>query len=143
MAGVEGGQDAKPKHFLLAALYVATNDNSSADRQWKSFQAGFSAWQHSPNAAAAGPANQDPCKAHRYSRCADSLKMRRLLPDPQRLLLGKTYFTLQQFERAADAFSHLPGFGCRILRSARGIFSQLLANSPVACRRLRASPESR
>jgi tetratricopeptide (TPR) repeat protein len=106
---LEGAPYTQPKHFLLAALYVATNDNSGADRQWKSFQAGFSAWQHSPNAAAAGPANQDPCKAHRYSRCADSLKMRKLLPDSQRLLLGKTYFTLQQFEPAADALARVQG----------------------------------
>jgi tetratricopeptide (TPR) repeat protein len=106
---LEGAPDIQPKHFLLAALYVASNDNSSADRQWKSFQAGFSAWQHSPNIAAVGPANQDPCKAHRYSRCADSLKMRKLLPNSQRLLLGKTYFTLQQFERAADALVQVQG----------------------------------
>ncbi len=35
--------------------------------------------------------------------------MRKLLPDSQRLLLGKTYFTLQQFERAADALSQVQG----------------------------------
>ena len=108
IAQLEGAPDAQPKHFLLAALYVANNDNSSADHQWGSFQAGFSEWQHLPHAGA-GPENQDPCKAHRYSRCADSLKMRTLLPDSQRLLLGKTYFTLQQFERAADALAQVQG----------------------------------
>src|SRR5206468_9731006 len=49
--------------------------------------------------------NEGPCKAHRYSGCADSLQTRKHLTDSERLLLGKTYFALQQFERAADALS--------------------------------------
>jgi tetratricopeptide (TPR) repeat protein len=97
------------KHFLLAALYVTTNDNALANRQWKSFQADFSAWQQTPNAAAGAHADQDPCKAHRYSRCVDSLQTRKRLTDSERLLLGKMHFTLHQYEAAADALAQVQG----------------------------------
>jgi tetratricopeptide (TPR) repeat protein len=97
------------KHFLLAALYVAANDNALANRQWKLFQADFVAWQQAANAAARAHADQDPCKAHRYSRCVDSLQTRKHLTDSDRLLLGKTRFTLQQYEAAADALAQVQG----------------------------------
>ena len=97
------------KHFLLAALYVTTNDNALANSQWKLFQADFSAWQQAPNAAAGARADQNPCKAHRYSQCVDSLQTRKHLTDSERLLLGKTHFTLQQYEAAADALAQVQG----------------------------------
>ncbi|HTF23793.1 MAG TPA: tetratricopeptide repeat protein [Candidatus Limnocylindria bacterium] len=97
------------KHFLLAALYTTTNESALSDRQWKLFQADFSAWQQAPNAAAGTRADQDPCKAHRYSRCAESLQARKQLTDSERLLLGKTYFTSQQYEAAADALAQVQG----------------------------------
>jgi tetratricopeptide (TPR) repeat protein len=97
------------KHFLLAALYVATNDNSLANRQWQSFQSDFSAWQQAQNAATGAYAGQDPCKTHRYSRCVDSLQTRKHLTDSEQLLLGKMRFTLQQYEPAADALAQVQG----------------------------------
>jgi tetratricopeptide (TPR) repeat protein len=97
------------KHFLLAVLYVTTNDNALANRQWKLFQADFAAWQQAANAAPRAHADQDPCKAHRYSRCADSLQTRKHLTDSERLLLGKTHFTLHQYEAAADALAQVQG----------------------------------
>jgi tetratricopeptide (TPR) repeat protein len=97
------------KHFLLAAVYVATNDDALADRQWKSFQADFSAWQQAPNPAAGTHADQDPCTAHRYSRCVDSLRTRKHLTDTEQLLLGKMYFTLEQYEAAAEALEQVQG----------------------------------
>src|SRR5207244_72129 len=42
--------DGAPKHFLLAALYAAANENALSDSEWKSFEAGFSAWQQAQNA---------------------------------------------------------------------------------------------
>src|SRR6185437_5975391 len=39
----------------------------------------------------------------------DSLKDRKHLTDSERLLLGKMYFTLQQYERAADALAQVQG----------------------------------
>jgi tetratricopeptide (TPR) repeat protein len=97
------------KHFLLAALYVATNDNSLANRQWQSFQSDFSSWQQAQNAAMGAHADQDPCKAHLYSRCVDSLQSRKHLTDSEQLLLGKMRFTLQQYESAADALAQVQG----------------------------------
>jgi tetratricopeptide (TPR) repeat protein len=109
MARLQGEPAGPAKHFLLAALYVAANESALSDSEWKSFQNDFRAWQQAPNAAAGAQANHDPCKAHRYSRCADSLQARKHLTDSERLLLGKTHFALQQFERAADALAQVPG----------------------------------
>src|SRR5258708_7134834 len=96
------------KHFLLAALLVAANDSGPANPQWKLFQADFAAWQQ-PTAAAKGAADQYPCKAHHYSRCAESLQVRKQVTESERLLLGKTHFILQQYELAADALAQVPG----------------------------------
>jgi tetratricopeptide (TPR) repeat protein len=96
-------------HFLLAALYAAANESVHADREWKSFQNDFSAWQRASNAAVEVHTDQDPCKAHRYSRCIGSLQARRRLTDSERLLLGQTYFTLRQYERAADPLAQVQG----------------------------------
>jgi tetratricopeptide (TPR) repeat protein len=109
IARLQGEQEEPAKHFLLAALYATANENTLSDREWKSFQIDFLAWQQALNAAARAHANEDPCKAHRYSGCADSLQTRKHLTDSERLLLGKTYFALQQFERAADALSQVQG----------------------------------
>ncbi len=97
------------KHFSLAALYATTNESALSDRQWKLFQADFSARQQASNAAAGARADQDPCKAHRYSRCVNSLQTRKHLTDSERLLLGRTHFILQQYEAAADALAQVQG----------------------------------
>lgn len=109
VAYVLGEPEGPAKHFLLAALYATTGENALSDRQWKDFQADFLGRQQPLNSAAGGPANQDPCKARRYAACADSLQTRKRLADPERLLLGKTYFALQQYEPAADALAQVRG----------------------------------
>jgi len=96
------------KHFLLAALYAANNENALSDAQWKAFQSDFLAWQQAENATRLH-ADQDACKAHCYSRCAESLQARKQLTDSERLLLGKTHFILQQHELAADALAQVQG----------------------------------
>ena len=93
------------KHFLLAGLYAATNENALSDGEWKSFQSDFSRWQNAWNA----PANQDPCKSHVYSRCADLIKNGNKPTSSAQLLLGKTYFTLEQYEPAATALAQVRG----------------------------------
>jgi tetratricopeptide (TPR) repeat protein len=105
----QGTPEEPAMHFLLATLYAYTNENVLSDREGKSFKSDFLAWQQAPNGAAGTPANQDPCKAHRYSRCVDSLQTRKHLSDSERLLLGKTHFTLQQYEAAADALAQVQG----------------------------------
>ena len=86
------------KHFLMASLC----DRECADREWKAFE---SDWQQQ----GASPAGTDACQLHQYSLCIDSLKSRKTLSDAERLLLGKAYFTLQQYEPAADALAQIQG----------------------------------
>jgi tetratricopeptide (TPR) repeat protein len=109
IASVRSTPEEPARHYLLAALYAYTTENALSEREGKSFKSNFLAWQQSHSGAAGNPANEDPCKAHRYSRCADSLQTRKHLTDSEHLLLGKTYFALQQFERAADALSQVQG----------------------------------
>src|SRR5690242_14070562 len=105
---VQDQPEGTPKHFLLASLYATLNENRLSDSEWKSFQADFLAWQRAQNAEETH-SNDDPCKTHRYSHCADSLQAQKQLTHSQRLLLGKTLFTLQQYEPAADALAEVQG----------------------------------
>jgi tetratricopeptide (TPR) repeat protein len=97
------------KHFLLAGLYTAMNEAALADSQWKSFQEDFSRWQKTSSRTARVASNQDPCKTHRYSRCVASLQSRTQLGDSVQLLLGKTHYALQQYDRAAAALARVLG----------------------------------
>jgi tetratricopeptide (TPR) repeat protein len=108
---VQNEPESAAKHFLLAALYAAANESDLSDGEWKSFQTNFAARQQAPDAAgnAETHSSDDPCKAHRYALCIDSLKAAKHLTDSQRVLLGKTYFTLQQYEAAADALGQVQG----------------------------------
>jgi tetratricopeptide (TPR) repeat protein len=109
LPGVQDEPEGAAKHFLLAALYAATNESTLSDRQWKLLQADLSQWQQAPKAVAGARADQDPCKARRYSRCVDSLQTKKHLTDSERQRLGKTHFTLQQYEAAADALAQVQG----------------------------------
>jgi tetratricopeptide (TPR) repeat protein len=103
-------QPEKPaKHFLLAGLYATINEVALSDSQWRSFQDDISRWQKTSNANPTAQSGQDPCKAHRYSRCITSLQSRTHLSDSALLLLGKTYFTLQQYDRAAANLARVQG----------------------------------
>lgn len=111
-ARIEGEPESAAKHFLLAALHAAANDSGPSDNEWKSFQNDFSAWQKEQNTVVAhsnGDSSSDPCKAHRYSRCVELLQSRKQLSDAERLLLGRTLFTLQQYGPAADALEQVEG----------------------------------
>jgi tetratricopeptide (TPR) repeat protein len=105
IAAVADAPIGPPKHFFLAALCAATNERACADREWKSFQDDFAVARQ---AATAG-ANEDPCQAHRYPLCIEILRTRKNPTDSDRLLLGKAYFTLQQYQLAADSFAQVPG----------------------------------
>jgi tetratricopeptide (TPR) repeat protein len=93
------------KHFLLAGLYAATDQSALSASEWESFQKDFARWQNGFNASA----NQDPCKARLYSRCADLLKNSKQLTGSGLLLTAKTYFTLRQYEPAAAALAQVRG----------------------------------
>ena len=111
-ARIQDEPESAAKHFLLAALHAAANDSGPSDNEWKSFQSDFSAWRQEQNAAGSaskGDSNDDPCKPHRYSRCAELLQTRKQLSDSEWLLLGKAHFTLQQYGPAADALGQVQG----------------------------------
>jgi tetratricopeptide (TPR) repeat protein len=95
------------KHSLLAGLYASTNENALSEREWKSFQNDFSKWQQGSRPTPQTHADPDPCKAHLYSRCIASLQTAKHLTDSARLLMGKTYFTLQQYDHAAGALAQV------------------------------------
>jgi tetratricopeptide (TPR) repeat protein len=94
------------KHFLLAALYASTNENASSERELQSFQSDLSQWQQSTSQANPDP---DSCKLHLYAQCMALLEKAKPLTSPAYLLIGKTYFTLQQYERAAEALAQVHG----------------------------------
>jgi len=109
IAHVQGDPEGSAKHFLLAALYATTGENALSDRQWEALQGDFRAWRQGSNGGGLVQPHQEPCKAHHYSTCADSLQARKHLTDAERLLLGKTHFTLRQYEPAADWLAQVPG----------------------------------
>ena len=96
------------KHFLLAGLYASMNEGSLTEREWKSFEDDFTKWQRASRGANQKITNPDPCKAHLYSRCIASLKTAQLRTSSQ-ILLGKAYFSLQQYESAAGVFARVHG----------------------------------
>jgi tetratricopeptide (TPR) repeat protein len=95
------------KHFLLSALYASVNENDRSERELQSFQNDLSKWQ--PTSRANSQAHPDFCKLHQYSRCIAWLQEAKPPTRTAYLLLGKTYFTLQQYERAADALAQVNG----------------------------------
>jgi tetratricopeptide (TPR) repeat protein len=107
LSAVDAEPETAAKHFLLASLSGAAGETARADREWKHFQTDFSAWQQTSNRAAVQK-NEDSCKAHRYSRCIDSLKARKSMTASERVLLGKTQFSMQQYEAAADTLEQMP-----------------------------------
>ncbi|MBV9625403.1 MAG: tetratricopeptide repeat protein [Acidobacteria bacterium] len=92
-------------HFLLAGLYAASNARAQSDSWTKAFRLDFAAWQKQDPVSS----GQDPCRAHRYSRCADSLLRQAHLTNSRRLVLGKTEFVLRDYESAADALAEVNG----------------------------------
>lgn len=109
ISGLLGQPEGPAQHFLRASLYSAANENALYERQWKSFQNDFSKWQQASRASPQTHANPDPCKAHLYSRCITWLQTAKQRTDSAQLLLGRTYFTLQQYERAAGALAQAHG----------------------------------
>ena len=95
------------KHLLLSALYASVNENDRSDGESQSFQSDFLKWQQVPHVHA--QAHADFCKLHQYSRCITSLQQAKPLTYSAYLLLGKSYFTLQQYERAAEMLAQVHG----------------------------------
>ena len=97
------------KHFLLAGLHAALNENGLSESEWKLFENDFSERRRASRAAPPTRAIPDPCKTHLYSACIASLRTAKLLTNSSQLLLGKAYFSLQQYESAAGALARVHG----------------------------------
>jgi tetratricopeptide (TPR) repeat protein len=98
-----------PKHFLLSALYASRNESALSERELQSIQNDLSKWQPTSRAASKPHPDPDSCKLHHYSRCIATLQAAKPLTYSANLLLGRTYYTLQQYERAADALARVHG----------------------------------
>jgi len=94
------------KHFVLSALY-ASFDNGLSDRELQSFQRDLSKWQLASRAPS--QLHQDYCKIHQYARCIVSLQTAKPLTSTSYLIVGRDYFTLQQYDRAAKALAKVHG----------------------------------
>jgi tetratricopeptide (TPR) repeat protein len=97
------------KHFLLSALYASINESALSERESQSFQRDLSNWQQRPGVPSQAHPDADSCKLHQYSLCIASLSKVKPLTSSGYLLLGRTYFVLQQYVRAADALAQVHG----------------------------------
>ena len=94
------------KHYLLSALYASLNENAPSERELQSFQSDLSKWQQTTSQAHPNP---DSCKLHLYSQCLAWIQKAKPLTSSDYLLLGKTYFILQQYETAAEKLAQVHG----------------------------------
>jgi len=107
VADLPAAPDGAARDFLLEELNTGAGETAQADDRWKAFQGAFRAWQNSSHDAAGGTARQDPCRAHMYAECARRLESGTDSSRAEQLLLGKTLFTLRQYEGAADTLAGL------------------------------------
>jgi tetratricopeptide (TPR) repeat protein len=107
LANVPAAPEGAARDFLLAALNAAAAEASQADDGWKAFQGEFRAWQSAQHAAAGREADRDPCSARLYVECARRLESRRNASGAEQALLGKTLFTLKQYDHASDTLASL------------------------------------
>ncbi len=101
--------DGPAKHVLLSALYASTNENALSERELQSFQNDLSKSQQTSRAASQARPDADSCRLHPDSRCIASLENAKPLTPSTSLVLGKTYFTSRQYDRAADALAKVHG----------------------------------
>lgn len=104
---LQKASEGAAKHFLLSGLFSALGEAENASGRWAAFRSDFAAWPRGTDQPTAGKMAQQPCPAHRYAACVDLLESRKQMDVPERLLLGKTQFTLRQYDRAADTFAQL------------------------------------
>ena len=107
LTDLQAAPEGAAKHFLLSGVYEAAGETAQAQDRWAAFQADFAAWQNAGECGAGGSGAQSPCRAHRYAACAHLLESRKQMDVAERLLLGKTQFTLRKYDRAADTFAKL------------------------------------
>lgn len=97
------------KHFLLSALYASMNEPALSERESQSFQSDLSRWKETSHATSRAHPDPNSCKLHHYSRCVASLQEAKPQTWSTYLLLGRTYFALQQYQPAAEALARVHG----------------------------------
>lgn len=107
LTNLQTAPEGPAKRFLLSGLYEAAGHADQGREQWAAFQTGFEVWQKAQHQDDRARVRQDPCHTHGYAACAEWLQSQKQLGPPQRLLLGKTLFTLRQYELAADSLAQL------------------------------------
>jgi tetratricopeptide (TPR) repeat protein len=95
------------KHFLLSALYTSMSENALAEHESQSFQSDRSKVQPRSRGTSQVHPDSNPCKLHHYSPCIASSQAAKPVTQSAWLVLGRTYFLLQQYEAAADALAHV------------------------------------
>ena len=93
------------EHFLFASLYGIVNDATDADKERNALRADFRIWQEADELSR----NSNPCKAHRYAKCASLMRNKKHLTDAEQLALGKAQFALRDYESAAAALARVGG----------------------------------
>ncbi len=101
--------EAPPRHYLMAGLYASMNEGALSERESQAFQSDVSKLQQSSRAGAQAHVTQESCRLHLYSRCIASLQGAKPLTSQAHLQLGRIYFTLQQYERAAESLAQVHG----------------------------------
>jgi Tfp pilus assembly protein PilF len=93
----------------LSSLYSSTNENAHSERELQAFQSDVTKWQQTSRAALQAHPDADSCKLHLDSRCIASPQNAKPQTSSTYLLLGTTYFTLRQYDHAADALAKVHG----------------------------------
>jgi tetratricopeptide (TPR) repeat protein len=105
---LDGLPEQPAKHLLLVELYSSMNENALSERESQLFQGDLSKSQTPARANSQVHPNPDSCKLHHYSSCI-SLEKAKLPTASSNLVLGRAYFTLQQYERATDVLAKVHG----------------------------------
>src|SRR5262249_12142067 len=105
-SSIQNSPETPSKHFLLATLDASNGNNTGGDAEWKMLQ----------NDVLVSRSNKDPkkedlesCHLGHYAACATWLQSQKTPTDSQRLLLGKTFFTLRQYDSAAEVLASVKG----------------------------------
>lgn len=104
---LQSAADGPAKDYLLAGVYASGGDTNLADEKWKAFRTDFLAWQRAGGGVAASGVDQNPCRAHLYAECVRWLESRKPISRSQLLLLGKTQYTLQEYNDASETLAKL------------------------------------
>ena len=107
VADLRASPEGASREFLLAALYATAGDSAQAEERWRALQTDFREWQKARSGASGGRQDPNPCGAHQYAECAHWLESRKPVSRSDLLLLGKTQYTLQQYNDAAEVLGKL------------------------------------